>query len=208
MCIDCPKEFPSISKLERHRRVHTGERPFACPKCGGVFTQNSSLQTHLGKHRHSCPTCHAAKLDTAQLRAHRKVHAAAATQTSQVPFQLSHTAYRPLTPLQSVVRRRPHEMAGLPAPSYFATVPRQQQLVQPHVSPPTHMPAAYPTLAHVVIPAPPTSQSLPQPLLFQQHQAWGYPAPMVLGTSLLVRLMHRCTSWMPKLSHFQSTEST
>ncbi|NXT29843.1 CKR1 protein, partial [Syrrhaptes paradoxus] len=31
-CADCGKSFPWASHLERHRRVHTGERPFGCPE--------------------------------------------------------------------------------------------------------------------------------------------------------------------------------
>ncbi|NXE85461.1 CKR1 protein, partial [Cochlearius cochlearius] len=31
-CSDCGKSFPWASHLERHRRVHTGERPFGCPE--------------------------------------------------------------------------------------------------------------------------------------------------------------------------------
>ncbi|NXN20806.1 CKR1 protein, partial [Nycticryphes semicollaris] len=46
-CGDCGKRFIWASHLERHRRVHTGEKPFACPDCGEAFTQ----RCHLDKHR-------------------------------------------------------------------------------------------------------------------------------------------------------------
>ncbi|NXF13705.1 CKR1 protein, partial [Smithornis capensis] len=48
-CGDCGKAFAWASHLERHRRVHTGERPFGCPECGEAFSQGS----HLAKHRRS-----------------------------------------------------------------------------------------------------------------------------------------------------------
>ncbi|KFQ60090.1 Zinc finger protein CKR1, partial [Pelecanus crispus] len=45
-CADCGKSFPWASHLERHRRVHTGERPFGCPECGETYSQSSHLLQH------------------------------------------------------------------------------------------------------------------------------------------------------------------
>ncbi|NXS03482.1 ZNF3 protein, partial [Oxylabes madagascariensis] len=33
-CGACGKSFGWVSHLERHRRVHTGEKPFCCGECG------------------------------------------------------------------------------------------------------------------------------------------------------------------------------
>lgn len=38
-CPDCSKAFSCQSLLERHARVHSGERPFTCNVCLKSFSQ-------------------------------------------------------------------------------------------------------------------------------------------------------------------------
>jgi len=57
MCGYCGKVFQNNSRLERHIRSHTGERPFSCTLCGDRFKQKCHLTVHMKRHHFKCPIC-------------------------------------------------------------------------------------------------------------------------------------------------------
>ena len=46
-CTDCGYTTSVRSRLTTHRRVHSGERPFACPSCDATFKQKVHCENHV-----------------------------------------------------------------------------------------------------------------------------------------------------------------
>merc|ERR1719312_86837 len=62
VCSECGMGFVSSKDLNRHRVVHTGEKPFECPYCDQKFTAPSSRATHIRtiherSQAYACPQC-------------------------------------------------------------------------------------------------------------------------------------------------------
>ena len=77
-CTECDYSSVELSKLKRHMRCHTGERPYQCPHCtyaaSDTFKLKRHLRIHSGERPYECDVCNAKFTQSNSLKAHRLIH--------------------------------------------------------------------------------------------------------------------------------------
>ncbi|XP_072935438.1 uncharacterized protein [Epargyreus clarus] len=83
-CDVCRKCFTTKYFLKKHKRLHTGETPYACTQCNKTFTFQQSYHKHLLYHNdekpHTCTFCGRAFKELSTLHNHQRIH------TGEKPF--------------------------------------------------------------------------------------------------------------------------
>jgi hypothetical protein len=106
--------FPSTTDLNKHRRVHTNEKPFQCPTCQNHFSDRSALRVHMQLHedrdRFECPEpgCRMTFASELKLDRHRRQEHGLTSNIAPVPaFALPPTTSVSLSHVQPAMAPMP-----------------------------------------------------------------------------------------------------
>ncbi|XP_068437457.1 zinc finger and BTB domain-containing protein 14 isoform X3 [Clinocottus analis] len=104
-CQVCGKTFLDESRLRKHEKLHSAERPFACEICTKAFTTHAHLKEHLKIHTgfkpYRCDVCGKSFIRAPDLKKHERVH------SNERPFacQMCEKAFKHKSHLKDHERR-------------------------------------------------------------------------------------------------------
>ncbi|XP_051518500.1 zinc finger protein 664-like [Myxocyprinus asiaticus] len=87
-CSQCGKIFTNKCQLNKHMKVHIGEKPYMCHQCGKSFTikghLNSHSRIHTGEKPYKCSHCGTSFNVSQNLKRHERIH------TGEKPYKCLH----------------------------------------------------------------------------------------------------------------------
>uniref|UniRef100_H2MZL2 Zinc finger and BTB domain containing 14 n=1 Tax=Oryzias latipes TaxID=8090 RepID=H2MZL2_ORYLA len=104
-CQVCGKTFLDESRLRKHEKLHSAERPFTCEICTKAFTTHAHLKEHLKIHTgfkpYRCDVCGKSFIRAPDLKKHERVH------SNERPFacQMCEKAFKHKSHLKDHERR-------------------------------------------------------------------------------------------------------